>query len=77
MSAVSTRLAADQVVRRPNFERLTPIYPNERFVLETAKTEFSTRIIDLVAPIGKRTAWHDRSPPKAGKTILLQNSQCN
>ncbi len=65
-------LAADQVVRRPNFERLTPIYPNERFVLETAKTEFSTRIIDLVAPIGKGQRGMIVSPPKAGKTILLQ-----
>ncbi|HHX36912.1 MAG TPA: transcription termination factor Rho [Clostridiaceae bacterium] len=65
-------LAADQVVRRPHFERLTPIYPNERFVMETSKTEFSTRIIDLVAPIGKGQRGMIVSPPKAGKTILLQ-----
>jgi len=62
----------EEVVRRPKFERLTPIYPDERFVLETTRNELSTRIIDLIAPIGKGQRGMIVSPPKAGKTILLQ-----
>ncbi len=57
---------------RPRFERLTPIYPNERYTLETTRTETATRIIDLVAPIGKGQRAMIVSPPKAGKTILMQ-----
>lgn len=62
----------DKLGRRPHFERLTPIYPDERFRLETGKQELSTRIIDLVSPIGKGQRGMIVSPPKAGKTILLQ-----
>ena len=62
----------DKIGRRPHFERLTPIYPDERFRLETGKQELSTRIIDLVSPIGKGQRGMIVSPPKAGKTILLQ-----
>jgi len=62
----------DKMIRRPHFDRLTPIYPDERYVLETARNELSTRIIDLVAPIGKGQRGMIVSPPKAGKTILLQ-----
>ena len=62
----------DKLGKRPHFERLTPIYPNERFRLETGKQELSTRIIDLVSPIGKGQRGMIVSPPKAGKTILLQ-----
>lgn len=62
----------EKMIRRPHFDRLTPIYPNERFVLETVRNELSTRIIDLVAPIGKGQRGMIVSPPKAGKTILLQ-----
>ncbi len=62
----------ERMVRRPNFDRLTPIYPDERFRLETVRNELSTRIIDLVAPIGKGQRGMIVSPPKAGKTILLQ-----
>ncbi|MGI6090385.1 MAG: transcription termination factor Rho [Saccharofermentanales bacterium] len=65
-------LPPDKMIRRPYFDRLTPIYPNERFVLETSRQELSTRIIDLVAPIGKGQRGMIVSPPKAGKTILLQ-----
>ncbi|MBP7402487.1 MAG: transcription termination factor Rho [Clostridia bacterium] len=65
-------MAPEKMVRRPTFDRLTPIYPNERFRLETARNELSTRIIDLVAPIGKGQRGMIVSPPKAGKTILLQ-----
>ena len=64
--------APDKMMRRPHFDRLTPIYPNERFVLETTSKELSTRIIDLVAPIGKGQRGMIVSPPKAGKTVLLQ-----
>ncbi|MDW7655648.1 MAG: transcription termination factor Rho [Bacillota bacterium] len=62
----------EKMIRRPHFDRLTPIYPDERFILETVRNELSTRIIDLVAPIGKGQRGMIVSPPKAGKTILLQ-----
>ncbi len=62
----------EKMQRRPHFDRLTPIYPDERFVLETVRNELSTRIIDLIAPIGKGQRGMIVSPPKAGKTILLQ-----
>jgi len=65
-------LPPEKMLRRPHFGRLTPIYPDERFVLETTRNELSTRIIDLVAPIGKGQRGMIVSPPKAGKTILLQ-----
>ena len=65
-------LPPDQMMRRPHFDKLTPIHPNERFNLETTRNEFSTRIIDLIAPIGKGQRGMIVSPPKAGKTILLQ-----
>ena len=57
---------------RTLFENLTPLYPEERLALETVPTEFSTRIIDLVSTIGKGQRGLIVSPPKAGKTILLQ-----
>lgn len=62
----------DRSIRRPRFDKLVPIYPNERFKLETGRNELSTRIIDLIAPIGKGQRGMIVSPPKAGKTILLQ-----
>lgn len=57
--------------RKP-FEHLTPIFPEERITLETAPKEMSTRLIDLMAPIGKGQRGLIVSPPKAGKTILLK-----
>ena len=57
--------------RRP-FETLTPIYPDERITLESDSKELSTRLIDLIAPIGKGQRGLIVSPPKAGKTILLK-----
>jgi transcription termination factor Rho len=57
---------------RPLFENLTPYYPKERLRLETMQQEYSTRIIDLVSPIGKGQRGLIVSPPKAGKTVLLQ-----
>lgn len=58
---------------RPNFEGLTPIFPDERFKLETHKDEHSGRLLDLVAPVGKGQRGLIVSPPKAGKTVLLKN----
>ncbi|HHY69935.1 MAG: transcription termination factor Rho [Bacillota bacterium] len=58
---------------RPNFEGLTPIFPDERFKLETTRDELSGRLLDLVAPIGKGQRGLIVSPPKAGKTVLLKN----
>lgn len=57
---------------RAYFDRLTAIYPDDRFNLEIGRNELSTRIIDLIAPIGKGQRGMIVSPPKAGKTILLQ-----
>ncbi|MGI6085822.1 MAG: transcription termination factor Rho [Acetivibrionales bacterium] len=58
--------------RRRPFEMLTPIYPDERITLESDSKELSTRLIDLIAPIGKGQRGLIVSPPKAGKTILLK-----
>src|SRR6185437_3929022 len=65
-------LAPDQVSQRPDFNKLTPLYPQERLRLETESTKLATRIIDLVAPIGKGQRGLIVSPPKAGKTMVLQ-----
>lgn len=62
----------DVASRRVPFEHLTPIYPDKRITLETTPRELSTRIIDLIAPIGKGQRGMIVSPPKAGKTILLK-----
>lgn len=58
--------------RRPHFDDLTPIFPNEKLVLENSSIELSTRIIDLVAPIGKGQRGLIVAQPKAGKTVLLK-----
>ena len=60
-------------MRRPDFERLTPIFPKERITLETSPQDLSTRLIDLIAPIGKGQRGLIVAPPKAGKTTLLKN----
>jgi transcription termination factor Rho len=57
---------------RTNFDDLTPIYPNERIMLETVATEIAGRFIDLVSPIGKGQRGTIVAPPKAGKTTLLK-----
>ena len=62
----------EEAKRRPRFESLTPIFPNEHLNLETTKNVLSTRLIDLVAPIGKGQRAMLVSPPKAGKTWLLK-----
>ena len=58
--------------RRPNFDKLTPIFPLEQIHLETAPNLLSTRLLDLVAPIGRGQRGLIVSPPKAGKTLLLK-----
>ncbi|HHV27802.1 MAG TPA: transcription termination factor Rho [Tissierellia bacterium] len=62
----------DTAPKRPDFDTLTPIYPRERLNLETTSNELSTRMIDLMAPIGKGQRGMIVSPPKAGKTTLLK-----
>ena len=63
----------EEARRRPHFEKLTPIFPDERLVLETRRTELTTRVIDLFSPIGKGQRALIVSPPKAGKTTVLKN----
>ncbi|MDF5752535.1 transcription termination factor Rho [Spongiactinospora sp. TRM90649] len=62
----------DQARNRPDFNKLTPLYPQERLRLETEPNVLTTRIIDLVSPIGKGQRGLIVSPPKAGKTMVLQ-----
>ncbi len=59
--------------KRPEFGKLTPLYPNERLRLETTTEQLTTRIIDLIMPIGKGQRALIVSPPKAGKTTILQD----
>lgn len=66
-------LNPDQVKQRTNFESLTPIFPDERFNLETRSHILSTRLLNLVAPIGKGQRGLIVSPPKAGKTTVLKD----
>ncbi len=63
----------DVSIRRKSFDDLTPIYPNERIRLESDKKDYSTRLIDLCAPIGKGQRGIIVAPPKAGKTTILKN----
>ncbi len=58
---------------RPDFMKLTPLYPNERLRLETEPHKLTTRVIDLVMPVGKGQRALIVSPPKAGKTTIMQN----
>lgn len=58
---------------RPEFAKLTPLYPQEKLRLETVGTQLTGRVIDLVAPIGKGQRGLIVSPPKAGKTMVMQN----
>jgi transcription termination factor Rho len=55
------------------FENLTPLYPNKRLVMETAKDKMTTRVLDLTAPIGKGQRGLIVAPPRTGKTVILQN----
>ncbi len=62
----------EESAARVDFQKLTPLYPQERLRLETEPTKLTQRIIDLVAPIGKGQRGLIVAPPKAGKTIVLQ-----
>ena len=65
-------LTQEQAANRVEFQKLTPLYPQTRLRLETEANKLSTRIIDLVSPIGKGQRGLIVSPPKAGKTLVLQ-----
>ncbi|MDV3222546.1 transcription termination factor Rho, partial [Intrasporangium sp.] len=64
--------AADEAVKRVEFGKLTPLYPQQRLRLETEPGQLTTRIIDLVAPIGKGQRGLIVAPAKAGKTMVMQ-----
>ena len=66
-------LPAEDAHKRIEFERLTPIFPDKRFDLETDRTILSTRLINLIAPIGRGQRGLIVSPPKAGKTTILKH----
>lgn len=65
--------APEKIKERILFENLTPLYPDERLVMETTKERLSTRVLDLAAPIGKGQRGLIVAPPRTGKTILLQH----
>lgn len=64
--------SVEDALNRVEFSKLTPLYPQERLRLETTSNKLSTRVIDLVAPIGKGQRGLIVSPPKAGKTLVMQ-----
>ena len=63
----------ETAAKRPNFERLTPIFPDHMLKLETTPKNLSNRLIDILAPIGRGQRGLILSPPKAGKTMLLKS----
>ncbi len=65
----SSEAAKDKIL----FDNLTPLYPNERLKLEHNPTDFTTRVVDLMAPLGKGQRALIVAPPRTGKTVLLQN----
>ncbi|MBS5559289.1 MAG: transcription termination factor Rho [Bifidobacterium longum] len=65
--------SVEEALNRPQFSKLTPLYPQERLKQETAPNKLTGRIMDIVSPIGKGQRGLIVSPPKAGKTITLQN----
>ena len=66
-------MSVEEAQHRPQFSKLTPLYPQERLKQETTPNKLTGRLIDIVAPIGKGQRGLIVSPPKAGKTITLQN----
>lgn len=62
----------DKAKDKTHFDNLTPLFPNKRYILETASDELSTRVLDLVCPIGKGTRGLIVAPPRTGKTVLMQ-----
>lgn len=65
--------SVEDAKKRPDFSKLTPLYPNQRLRLETTGDRLTTRVIDLIMPIGKGQRALIVSPPKAGKTTILQD----
>ena len=65
-------LDPEVATQRPNFDKLTPLFPDDRFRLESGATAVAERIIDMVAPIGKGQRGMLVAPPKAGKTTILK-----
>ncbi len=65
-------LPVEKAIHRPSFDELVPIFPNERYSLETSSGDMTARMIDLFAPIGKGQRSLIVAPPKAGKTICLK-----
>ncbi len=65
-------LSPDKAQARPQFERMVPIFPNEQLVLEYSAKELTSRIVDIIAPIGRGQRGLVLSPPKAGKTELMK-----
>jgi len=62
----------EKAKERTHFDNLTPLFPTQRFILETEPDELSTRVLDLVCPIGKGTRGLIVAPPRTGKTVLMQ-----
>src|SRR5471032_512167 len=62
----------DKAKDKTHFDNLTPLFPNKRFILEIAADELSTRVLDLVCPIGKGSRGLIVAPPRTGKTVLMQ-----
>ena len=62
----------DKAKDKTHFDNLTPLFPNKRYILETGPEELSTRVLDLVCPIGKGTRGLIVAPPRTGKTVLMQ-----
>src|SRR5690606_12962185 len=65
-------MSVEQARKRPDFGKLTPLYPEEQLRLETTPKAITPRVIDLVSPIGKGQRGLIVAPPKAGKTIIMQ-----
>ncbi len=72
IEAINTQ-SPDNALSRPNFMKMTPIFPDEQIILETDQHTISTRLIDLLCPIGKGQRGMVVSPPKAGKTWILKD----
>ncbi len=62
----------DHIRERPLFDNLTPLYPNKKITLETVRGELSTRVLDLVTPLGKGQRMLINAAPRTGKTVMMQ-----
>ncbi len=65
-------LPPEDITKRPDFEDLTPVYPDQRLILETDSTNIAGRLLDIVTPIGRGQRGLIVSPPKAGKTTIIK-----